>query len=87
MLPTLRKYRPDLRVFLLDCGPTGLVACSRLDPGSDILQRRYHEIVDEMFDLQLGTLGMQQLWTLYPMIDTARLAANPADLTAVFNVW
>lgn len=87
MLPTLKKYRPDLRILVLDCGPTGLVACSRVDPASDVLRRRYDEIVDEMFDLDLDGLGMQKLWTLFPMIDTARLAANPADLTAVFNIF
>src|SRR6476646_4213199 len=37
ILPILKKYRPDLRIHLLDCPPTGLVACTQLDPHSNIL--------------------------------------------------
>ena len=32
LLPILQKYRPDLRVQQFDCGPTGLIACTRLAP-------------------------------------------------------
>lgn len=86
MLPVLKKYRPDLRVLVLDSGPTGVVVCSRLNPASTVLHDRYDEIVDEMFNLPLSGLGLQQLWKLFPMVDTARLAATPADVSAVFRI-
>ena len=31
LLPVLKKYRPDLRVQILDCPPTGLTVCTRVD--------------------------------------------------------
>ena len=86
ILAGLKKYRPDLRIMLLDCGPTGLVACTNLDPASGILKRKYNDIVDDVINLSLETLGMAQLWSMYPMINTRHLAAHPEDLTAVFNI-
>jgi hypothetical protein len=86
MLPALKKYRPDLRIILLDCGPTGLIAVTNLDPDSRTLKEKYNRIVDETMSLSLATLGFKQLWSMFPMIDTRRLASRPYDITAVFNV-
>lgn len=47
IIPILRKYRPDLRLTLLDCAPTGLVAISNVNPSSSVLNDRYLEIIDE----------------------------------------
>jgi len=87
MLPTLKKYRPEMRVLLLDCGPTGLVACTGLEPTSDVLGKAYSSIVDDAMRLSLETIGLEQLWRTFPMVDTGQLCANPADLTAVFNIY
>lgn len=46
IVPILRRYRPDLRVLLVDCPPTGLVCVTGLDPTSRVLHDRYVEIVD-----------------------------------------
>jgi hypothetical protein len=86
ILPTLKKYRPDLRVLQLDCDPTGLVVCTNLDPDSRTLAQNYNQIVDEMMDLQLQCLGLEQLWNLFPMVDSKYLASHPEDFTAVFNI-
>jgi len=86
MLPTLKQHRPDLRIVLLDCGPTGLVACTRLDPTSKVLIRNYDRIVDETMNLSLNTLGLDQLWRIFPTIDTRLLAQHPDDLSAIFNI-
>jgi len=45
MIPTLKKYRPDLELTLIDCVPTGLVLVRGLDPANNVLQRNYEEIV------------------------------------------
>ncbi len=86
ILPTLKKYRPDLRIMQLDCDPTGLVVCTNLDPKSEILSRHYNQIVDEMMNLDLMGFGLQPLWHLYPTIDSKYLAAHPEDLTALLNI-
>lgn len=41
----LRRCRPDLGIFAFDAPPSGLVVVTRLDPGSDLLKRRYEELV------------------------------------------
>lgn len=47
VLPILARWRPDLRITLLDAPPTGLVALTRLDPSSTILRDRHAEMVAE----------------------------------------
>jgi hypothetical protein len=86
ILTVLKKRRPDLRVMQLDCGPTGLIAVTNLDPDSKALSRDYNKIVDEAMNLALSDLGIPQLWKIFPTVDTARLAAHPEDITAIFNI-
>jgi hypothetical protein len=47
ILPILKKYRPDLRIAIVDCPPTGLAIVGNLDPSSTVLKDRYSEIVQE----------------------------------------
>lgn len=47
ILPCLRKYRPQLRLTLLDTNPTGLLVVSGLDPADTVLADRYTAIVPE----------------------------------------
>ena len=60
MLPTLRKYRPELRIHVLDALPTGLVLVTGLDPGNTALSTRYKEIVEEGRSLDLGAIGVSE---------------------------
>lgn len=87
ILPTLKKYRPEMRVLFLDCGPTGLVACTSLNPTSDVLATHYNSIVDEMMNLPFDGIGLQQIWGMYPTISTRLLGDRPADISAIFNVY
>jgi hypothetical protein len=80
LLPIFRKLRPELRVVVFDCGPTGLVACTGLDPYSSVLRDDYQKIVDEYSPLTLGDFGLSRLWMQYPLIDTQQLSANISDL-------
>lgn len=43
----LRKYRPDLRLTLLDTSPTGLLLVTGLNPRNQTLWQRYNPIVRE----------------------------------------
>jgi hypothetical protein len=84
ILPILKKYRPDLRIHLLDAPPTGLVACTDLNPHSQILAENYHKIVDEFFSYSLTNDSVEELLTMFPRVDTRRLMEHPEDLTAIF---
>lgn len=46
LLAVLRDLRPDLRVRSVSAAPTGLTIVDRLSPGSEMLSRRYDEIVE-----------------------------------------
>ncbi len=85
VLFALQASRPDLRVRYLDCGPTGLVAVSQLDPASTVLSARYEELAEMMQGLAMDPARLRALWRMHPFLDTAALAANPADITAVLN--
>lgn len=79
LLPILKKYRPDIRVTVFDCAPTGLVACTGLDPISDVLKSLYYTILDEFGSEKIDELVIEGLWGLYPVVDTKSL--RPHDLT------
>lgn len=85
VLFALKRRRPELVVRYLDCPPTGLVAISNLHPGSAVLMEEYDAIVAEMMSLEFTPDRLEELWALYPIVDTAALAANPADITSVLN--
>ncbi len=43
----LKQWRTDLKMQLLDCAPTGIIAISALDPGSEVLGKNYGRIVED----------------------------------------
>lgn len=86
IIPVLRKFRPDLKLFLLDCAPTGLVLVSNLDPGSAVLETAYGDVVDELRDLDLDKYPIRNLWTEYPAISSRSLAECPEDLTQFLDI-
>jgi len=77
VLPILKRYRPDVKVVFFDCPPTGLVACTNLDPKSSVLADAYDEIMAEYSDI---TELPADLRTMYPRGDTRALIANPEEL-------
>jgi glycosyltransferase involved in cell wall biosynthesis len=76
ILPVLKRYRPDLRILLLDCPPTGLVLCCGLDSRSTVLQDRFSEVIDEYSRSVLDEGGLGKLRCMFPLIDTRRLAGS-----------
>ena len=43
VLPILRTYRPDLKVSVIACGPSGLAVVRGLDPASDVLVKNHDQ--------------------------------------------
>ncbi len=84
LLPILKKYRPDLRVRFLDCPPTGLVAVTNLDPQSAVLGHLYYPILDEFSSLDLASYGLDQLWSLFPTLNSRDIIAEEV-LTSLFQ--
>jgi hypothetical protein len=87
IIPILKEYRPDLRIMLLDCPPTGLVAVSHLDPNSSILDAAYHSIVDQYESISIDAYDLKRLWAEQPLVDTRSLVSSPERLTAVLGVY
>ncbi|WP_407688587.1 class I SAM-dependent methyltransferase [Mycobacterium sp. HUMS_1102779] len=86
LLPILKKYRPDLRLHVLDCPPTGLVAITRLDPASRILADSYYDIVDEYAATVMDDNRLRSFWEELEMTDSRPLCEEPDRLTALFNL-
>ena len=84
-LPALKKYRPDLKVLLLDCPPTGLVACYGLDSNSTVLQDNYGEIIKEFSGPVLDESGLRELRSVFPLVDTRRLLETCGDIGLIFE--
>lgn len=74
MLPILQKYRPDLKIDVLDCKPTGLVAVSNLDPNNTILSDAYDEIEQAYMALDLEIFDPKVLFDSFTYVsaDTQR---------------
>lgn len=87
VLPILRKYRPDLRIHVLDCPPTGLVAITRTDPASRVLAEHYYEIVDEYAESVLDEKQLQSYWADLELTASRPLCAEPDRLTSLFSLY
>ncbi|WP_407688582.1 glycosyltransferase 61 family protein [Mycobacterium sp. HUMS_1102779] len=86
LLPILKKYRPDLRLHVLDCPPTGLVAITRLDPASRILADSYYDIVDEYAATVMDDNRLRSFWEELEMTDSRPLCEEPDRLTSLFSL-
>ncbi|MEY8095884.1 hypothetical protein AB9F29_00480 [Falsihalocynthiibacter sp. S25ZX9] len=60
LIPILKKHRPDLKITVLGCKPTGLVFVHNLNPESKVLHSKYDEIVSEWQDPTLEEYGVSK---------------------------
>lgn len=81
LIPILRAHRPDLRLDVLDCQPTGLVVVSNLDPGSRVLSDAYDGILGTWRDRDLETWGLDAFYAVFDFIDAERFLRE----TTVFD--
>ncbi|UQX10576.1 class I SAM-dependent methyltransferase [Candidatus Mycobacterium methanotrophicum] len=87
LLPILKKYRPDLRLHVLDCPPTGLVAVTRVDPASHVLADRYYDIIDEHAATAMDENRLRSLWEELQLTDSGPLCEEPDRLTELFSLY
>ncbi len=62
LIPILRQYRPDLRLNVVDCAPTGLVFLTGLDPSNRVLSEAYNDIMAEYMDMSFADFGVQRFF-------------------------
>lgn len=86
LAPLLRRHRPDLRILILDCAPTGLVAVTNLDPANTVLDENYSALIEELRDMELAEYAIARLWHESRVISSRSLMEHPEDLTLYFNV-
>jgi hypothetical protein len=87
LLPILREYRPDLRLHVLDCPPTGLVAITRLDPASSVLADCYDDIVDQHAATVLDEDRLRSFWDKLELTASRPLCEEPDRLTELFTLY
>ncbi len=75
-LPALKKYRPDLKIIVVDAGPTGLVLITNLDPKNTVLAENYLDIVQEFIDLSLADYGIRKFQDDCAIISTRELTED-----------
>ena len=68
LIPILQRWRPDLRLTVLDCRSTGLVCVSGLDPQSRVLADNYDQIVAEFSAVDLEAFGVQRFFASFQMV-------------------
>ncbi len=87
IVPVLLKFRPDLKLFFIDCAPTGLVLITNLDPDSVILPNQYWNAVEEMREMDFASTFDDRLFEQVPILASRSLQSNPEDLTLFANFW
>jgi hypothetical protein len=87
LLPILKKYRPDLRIHVFDCPPTGLIAITRVDPASRILTDSYYDIVDQHAHSNLDDDALRSFWDELQLTDSKPLWEEPHRLTELFSLF
>lgn len=69
LIPILQAWRPELKLTVLDCQPTGLVAVSGLDPTSRVLGENYDRIVQDFTDTSLKDFGVERFFASFAMVN------------------
>jgi hypothetical protein len=82
MVPLLRRERPDLRIEVFDCPPTGLVLVTNLDPTSRPLHGRLDQLTRE---LTASTPSESEFWSFIESLTvlSSRARSPPAAPTSI----
>ncbi len=78
LIPILQRYRPDLRLQVIDCPPTALVVVSNLDPASQVLAEAYDDIIAEYTDLTLEAFGADRFFDSFQYTSSEDVADHIA---------
>ncbi len=71
IVPILKEHRPDLRIWCVNCPPTGLVLITNLDPTSDVLRKNYFNIVDNYSGIASSIENIEEYYQSIEVIDSA----------------
>ena len=71
LVPILQKWRPELKLTMLDCKPTGLLCVSNLQPGNRVLQDNYDQILAEFLDIDIEAFGVERFYGLFDYASAA----------------
>jgi hypothetical protein len=74
LIPILRKWRPDLKLTVLDCAPTGLVCLTNLSPGNRVLFDNYDAIRREFDAVDLAGYGLARFNAQWDFTDAQACA-------------
>lgn len=75
IIPILQRYRPDLKLTILDAKPTGLVLVSNLAPRNTALKRNLGAILAEWVPVDLPDYGGARFYDSFEQISTADFVA------------
>lgn len=80
LIPILQKWRPDLKLTILDCRPTAVVCVSNLAPGNRVLQENYDSIRVEFDTTELESYGLDRFFNSFQMTSADECAAGGFEL-------
>lgn len=80
ILPTLWKFRKDLRIHCVDAKPTGLVVVTNLDPLNTVLEHNYDAIVDEFVNRGILEYGLDKFLSDCKLVPTSAVMASSLSL-------
>jgi len=67
LISILQTWRPELKVTVLDCRPTGIVCVSGLDPDNRVLAENYDRIVAEFSSKTIEEFGVERFFGSFGM--------------------
>lgn len=76
LIPILQTWRPDLKITVLNCKPTGLVLVSGLDPKNTALKKNYDAILKEYTALDLAKFGVERFADSFEFTDAGAFGAD-----------
>ncbi|WP_163005978.1 class I SAM-dependent methyltransferase [Methylobacterium brachiatum] len=71
VISILQTYRPDLKIYYINCPPTGLVCVTNLDPTNTVLKEKYLDIASEFISLPNDTRNIENLYGNISITDSA----------------
>ncbi len=80
LIPILRKYRPDLRVEVLNCAPTGLVLISNLNPTDATLSNNLDTILTEWQERAMEDYGVSTFFDTLDLQDAEAFLTNGVEI-------
>lgn len=80
LIPILQRWRPDLKLTILDCNPTALVAVTNLSPGNRHLQAAEAKIHAEFATVDLATWGLERFFQSFRMVSAQECLTGGFEL-------